>query len=152
MDLGITVKLSGSPRINSFASFLTRGERDAILRKVGAKLKFLTVQNFGFNGTNRPSQWAPLSPRYSKRVKRSIATLELSGDLFRSLRVGEPDGNSITVSTDNKYAAAHQNGNERLPARPFFPITPDGSATPYAQRVLETTAALEMQAQMRRLK
>lgn len=152
MDLGITVKLVGSPRMNAFASFLTRGERDAILRKLGAKLKFLTVQNFGFSGTNRSSTWSPLSPLYAKRVKRSVATLELSGDLFRSLRVSAPDGNSITVSTDSPYAETHQKGYKHVPARPYFPILPDGSATPYAQRVLETTAAFEMQAQMRRLK
>lgn len=151
MIAGITVKLSGSPRMQGFASFLTRNERDAILRKVGAKLKYLTVQNFGYAGTDRPSQWSLLSPRYAKRVKRSVATLELSGELLRSLRVSPPDGNSITVYTDNEYAEVHQKGSRHIPARPFFPINSDGSATARTQRILETTAALEMQAQMRRV-
>lgn len=135
-----------------FASFLTYGERNEILRALGAKFKFLTVRNFGYSGNSRPVPWKPLSKPYAKRVKRDVATLELSGELFRSLRVSPPDGRSIDVFTDNIYAEAQQNGNKNLPARPFMPINPDGSAIPYAQRVLETTAALTLQSQMRRLK
>lgn len=153
MNLGIKVKLVGSVRMESFTSFLTRGERDAVLRKIGAILKRLTVDNLGFTGPGRPSQWAPLSPRYAKRVKRPEATLDLTGDLLRSLRVGSPDGEGIDVYTDNVYAEAHQNGNpaRNLPARPFFPILPDGSPTARTQNILETTAALEIQRQMREL-
>lgn len=151
MNVKVTVNLSGSRSMQRFTSFLNPGERDSVLRKIGAKLKYLTILNFGFSGRNRPVNWKPLSPSYAKRVKRSVATLDLSGDLMRSIRVSAPDGNSITVSTDNEYAAAQQNGNARLPARPFFPITSTGELTPYARRVLETTAALEIQRLMRKL-
>ncbi len=151
METNVTVKIVGNSGTTRFASFLTDNERNEVLRKIGAKLKFLTVQNFGYTGSNRPSQWAPLSEKYAKRVKRSVATMDLTGKLMRSLRVSAPDGNSITVSSDTPYDEAQQNGNSRLPARPFFPINHDGSATPYAQRVLETTAKLAIQEQMRRL-
>lgn len=145
MNLGITVKISGSINIERKASFLSQGGKDRILRALGAKLKYLTVQNFGATGTDRPSEWAPLSPHYAKRVKRPIATLELSGALLRSLRVSSPEGNSISVYTDSPYAEAHQKGNRNLLARPFFPVLPDGSATPRAQAILDTTAVQEIE-------
>lgn len=149
MNLTIKVKLSGSEREKLRARLLTEGQRNQILRDVGAKFKLFTLQNFGATGTDRPEEWAPLSPKYAKRVKRSYATLDLKGSLFRSFTVGQPDGTSITVSSNSPYAEAHQEGNEHLPARPFFPITSAGELTGHAQRVLETTAALSLQRLMR---
>lgn len=127
--------------------FLSQGGKDRILRALGAKFKYLTVQNFGFTGTDRTSPWAPLTKPYAKRVKRTVATLDLTGRLFRSLRVSPPEGNSITVSSDTAYDAAHQYGNPKgnLPARPFFPVLPNGEAMPRTQRILENTASLEIQ-------
>lgn len=149
MNLVIRVKLSGSEREKLRAQLLTEAQRNLILKDVGAKFKYLTLQNFGVTGTDRPTEWAPLSEDYAKRVKRSYATMDLKGDLFRSFRVGQPDGTSITVSTSISYAEAQQYGTDRMPPRPFFPITADGGLTNHAQNVLETTASLSLQRIMR---
>lgn len=135
--------------MSRYISFLTRSERDSILRRVGAKLKWLTVQNFGISGTGRPSAWKPLSKRYAKRVGRETATLEASGELMRSLRVGQPNGESITVYSDDPKAGYHQFGEGHNPLRPFFPITTDGQLTVRARNILENEAALEVQRLMR---
>ncbi len=151
MNIPIKIKLVGSQSMMRYATFLTDSERQSILRKVGAKFKYLAVQNFGYSGTDRPSPWKPLSKDYAKRVKRSTATLDLSGELLRSIRVSPPTNTSIEVYTNNTYAEAHQNGRPagNLPKRPFFPIDSAGNATARAQRILETTAALELQRLMR---
>ncbi len=149
MNLPIKVKLSGSQSMLRYGSFLTTNERNVILQDLGAKLKYLTIQNFGFTGTDRPTAWPRLSPKYANRVKRTEATLEKSGDLLRSLRVGQPDGNSISVSTDSEYAEVHQRGFGNTPPRPFFPVTRSGDLTPRAQRILDTTAAQSLQRLMK---
>lgn len=124
---------------------IDRSARDSILRKMGATLKRDTVANFGLSGTDRPSPWKPLSKRYAKRVGRTAATLEVTGSLMRSLRIGQSDGEAITVYTDDPKAAYHQFGEGNNPLRPFFPITPEGQLTPRARNRIETAAQLETQ-------
>lgn len=141
--VSIKVRLIDGP--SSANRIFDRSARDSILRKMGAALKLDTVSNFGITGTDRPSPWKPLSKRYAKRVGRTHATLDLTGALMRSLRVGQPDGDSITVSTDDPKAAYHQNGEGNNPLRPFFPLLPSGQLTPRAMRRVETAAQLETQ-------
>lgn len=141
--IAIKVRLLDGP--SSANRIFDRSARDSILRKMGAALKLDTVQNFGITGTDRPSNWKPLSIRYSKRVGRKSATLDLTGELMRSIRVGQPDGNSISVYTEDPKAAYHQFGEGKNPLRPFFPITPSGDLTPRARNRVETAAQLEAQ-------
>src|SRR5690348_8741597 len=86
-----------SESFNRAVGYLYPGEKERVLRAVGAKFKLLSIGNFGRTGTDRPEPWKSLSPKYAKKVGRSEATLELSGELFRSLRVSPPSGDSITV-------------------------------------------------------
>jgi len=141
----IKVRLIDGPSLAN--RVIDRSARDAILRRLGAKFKFLTIQNFGNSGTDRPSPWKTLTKRYSKRVGRTNATLDLTGELMRSIRVSQPNGESITVYTDDKKSESHQFGstNQNIPARPFFPIDGNGNPTPRGMRILETTAQLEAQ-------
>jgi len=124
-----------------------------VLRAIAQKFKFISVQNFGFSGKDRPQPWQrALSKRYAKRVKRPIATLELSGRLLRSFRIGAPLGNEIEVENFCDYAQTHQQGYKSIPRRAFFPVDRSGNLTPYTQRVLETTAVLEIEKWIRSTK
>ena len=102
----------------------------------------------------RPSQWAPLSKSYESKLRRDFSKkvsrmrskekrewtffehhlLIDTGLLLRSLRafeVGErtADGGYVsTVASDRAYAAYHQFGTRKMPARPFIPIKADLSA------------------------
>lgn len=84
----------------------------------------MSQEVMGANKPNRPAPWPPLSPRYAKRVKPPIPTLLRSGKL-RSSFSWMPMGNDFAeVRVDADYAAYHQTGTSRMPARPFLPLKP----------------------------
>lgn len=86
----------------------------------------MTLSNFGIAGADRPRYWPPLSPAYAKKVGREVATLYVSGRLKGAVH---QEGNTVSVSNaDAPYALAHQFGSRKanLPARPYFPIKPNG--------------------------
>ncbi|NLB69536.1 MAG: hypothetical protein GX804_07615 [Lentisphaerae bacterium] len=94
----------------------------------------------------RPEPWAPLSESYEKRLKAAWGSkhkkkrnppafehqlLIDTGLLRRSIRafeIGEKttDGGYVaSVASDREYAAYHQFGTVKMPARPFLPIKVD---------------------------
>jgi len=81
-------------------------------------------RNFAEEG--RPVRWAPLAPRYAawkaRRFGAGLRILERTGALRRSIST-RVEGNAIVASTDVPYAAFHQFGTRRLPARPFLVLT-----------------------------
>lgn len=103
------------------------------------------------NESLRPSPWDPLSDAYEKKLKNAWSSkaknkkkeflhqlLIDSGDLKDSLKLlespaGSSDGGYIArVASDREYAAYHQFGTSKMPARPFLPINADlsiGTAT-----------------------
>jgi phage gpG-like protein len=105
-----------------------------VLGAMAARFKFMCMQNLGATGIDRPSQWDLLSPKYAKRVGRDYATLELTGQLMQSIRMQTHDDFSeVFVEPDDcPYAARHQFGDDKMPARPFFPMTEAG-LTPMAE-------------------
>lgn len=83
----------------------------------------------------RPEGWRPLSSSTLQRRKqegRGSAILMKTGELSRSPRIGQVTS-SVTVVSDRKYAAYHQLGTKRMPARPFFPFMADGRPTARAK-------------------
>lgn len=105
---------------------------EAVHEAMGSAFHTIVLQNFGDSGVDRPTAWPALSPRYAKRVKRSHATLVLSGELMRSVK-SEATSDHAHIWSDTEYSAAHQFGEGRMPERPFFPIQGD-SLTDYAEQ------------------
>lgn len=148
MELDFKINLSDvMPQVE--AAF--RSHLDAQMHRLHAEIgqEVLTITKENFNSTvGRPIEWAPLSPKYAKRVGRSHATLYVSGRLFAGFQM-TAGHDSAVISNDVIHAAAHQYGvsARNLPARPFVPILGD-QLTAYAlnrvnQRVagfLERTA------------
>jgi phage gpG-like protein len=126
---------------NAFRQLLNRTNALCqVTGAMGAEFKFICVQNLGEDGIDRPSEWSDLSSKYAKRVGREYATLDLTGNLLRSIRMETFDDHStVYVNMDDcPYAARHQFGDEKMPKRPFFPIDENGEITPYArQRVID---------------
>jgi phage gpG-like protein len=78
--------------------------------------------NIGDTGKFRPHEWAALSEKYAKRVGRTHATLHLTGELRSSVDMAKGSPEASAVFTNSPIAVYHQNGTEKMPDRPFFPI------------------------------
>lgn len=110
----------------------------AIHEAIASRVHSIVLQNFGQSGIDRPSAWSPLSARYAKRVKRSYATLELTGELKRSVRSESSPSEAVIWQDDSvPYGAAHQFGSDKLPARPYFPIIGDSVSAYTIQQIEE---------------
>ncbi len=121
---------------------------EPIWRAVGTQLVSLTKRAFR-DSSLRQTAWP---------AKRSgdPSNLIFKGVLLSSIRITALDAKSVTIGTDRKYAAIHQLGGVirpkkgkalvftiggrtifakkvTIPARPFFPFTPDGALAPVAQ-------------------
>lgn len=89
--------------------------------------KTMTSQ-FRKQGGHSGSQWAPLSPAYAawkQRLFPGKPILQLGGDLRDSLikrpfGVDEVWDKGMVVGTAVPYATYHQNGTDRMPARPII--------------------------------
>ena len=79
-----------------------------------------------FDEEGRHFHWAPLSARYAawkaRRFGAGLRILERTGTLRRSITTRLEAG-ALLASTDAPYAAFHQYGTRRLPARPFLILT-----------------------------
>lgn len=75
-----------------------------------------------FDEEGRPMPWPPLTPATLRRKPAGLKILERSGRLRRSIRT-RVEGTALVASTELPYAAAHQFGTGRLPARPFLVLT-----------------------------
>ena len=110
----------------------------------------------GSFGVDRPSEWPPLTQAYAKRVNRSFATLEVTGALRNAVKINtdNPFQSTVSISNDDvPYALVHQfGGGNNIPARPYFPIEPGGSAeagvdfgpTPFAREWVLDAAREEL--------
>ena len=121
-------------------------QKRRVLYRMAREFYEITASNIGTIGAARPSEWPPLSPRYAKRVGRSHATMLLTGEMFRSIRVSATQ-DAGQISTTNPYAAAHQYGEAPQPLRPFMPMTGtqgNERLTPYAEKRLIDVAQAEL--------
>ena len=121
--------------LQSLKEKVSEDSRRELLFKSINDLRFITQINFGDSGLDRPQIWQMLSPNYAWEKKKGNLTpnLILKGDLLRGFRT-QVNGNSAMLTNVVPYADEHQFGvnYKNLPARPFYPITEDGSLTPFA--------------------
>jgi hypothetical protein len=105
-----------------------------LLAGVGTAARDCTLENFGATGTNRPNEWPALSERYAKKVKRTYATLEVTGELKGSIGFPNIEGNSVSITAGDEKASYHQIGEGNNKLRQFFPVDDQtGEATDYFQ-------------------
>lgn len=142
MKLGIAVKPESLRRVTRLLTYAARRGVDLSVpaKQAAHYMHESVIRNFEEEG--RPQKWKPWTPKYAawrRRIGKPRPILFLAarvstprsrtrkqrvyaGLLKRSITVrGEQVGPFITLlSTSTPYAAAHQFGTERLPARPFF--------------------------------
>ena len=122
---------------------------------MGERFFEIVRSNFGDYGIDRPTEWAPLSDRsaigrnYIRKVGRTHATLFVTGHLESSIKFeSNEDSAKVSVSdNDCEYATDLQFGNpaKNLPARPYFPIEPNGEITPFTTDQVNEAASQELQ-------
>jgi len=150
MEFVLTAEdVSEQLRHNFEEMFVRSGVVQQIVGAMGAEFKMMCVENLGETGTTRPDTWPALSEDYAKKVKRDYATLYVTGNLHRSIKMNVfSDYARVYVDpSDCWYAEYHQFGVGKMPPRPFFPINGDGDITPMAfervhnaaERMLEAT-------------
>ena len=157
MQYKITVRDNISPQLAKLASRLAN--RQPLLQAMGLQLVSLTKRAFNEESL-RASSW----PAVIKSGPKN-APLKKTGALWQSIKISSLTNNSVTVSSDRKYAAIHQLGGRigphqmtskkgkswmhpgsNIPARPFFAFLPDGSPTPTAVKKLEAVLRDKLQA------
>lgn len=122
------------------------GRRILLTRMINDVLR-VTKGNFGPTGIDRPEPWVFLTPDYTRRVGRPFATLDLKTPKgkfrkseYQKLKTSfltNVGVNSATLTNTVPYADAHQLGEGNMPRRPFYPVTPDGYLTSFAENRLE---------------
>lgn len=142
----LTYEFNDSGVRNLLAQLRNRAESMApIMQRIGNEIVSDVALNF--EGEHDPwgRKWRPLSERtlrsrlkknkknFTKKGKlsaqgsRTLAAgfqiLNDTGDLKNSISAQvDAGGNGVTVGTNIDYAATHQFGRGRIPARPFMPI------------------------------
>ena len=97
-------------------------------KSVGEYVMARTIKDcFGKEQAPDGSKWKPLSPaRVKQRMKRhksgNMRILQDTGELRRSVRY-EASGDSVVIGSNLEYAATHQFGRGKIPARPFLGFT-----------------------------
>lgn len=125
----------------------TKRKNKAVSEAMGLAVVSLTIRSFN-DPSVRAAPWAPLAPAtLAAKIQEgtSTAILKRHSLLFRSWRVIEATGDFVRVGSDRFYAAFHQFGTARIPARPMLPITAEKQLTPLAltRMVSAAKAALE---------
>ena len=157
MNFSINVTHS---ELNAMAGELTehvKASRLFVHEAMARRCKEVVIGNFGIAGVDRPWSWQPLTPEYAKKVKRTIATLFVSGDMQEAvdIRVGVNRGQVYLSDDVIPYATAHHDGNPKgnrshpgLPARRVFPITGGGNVLPYTVSQVKEAAIKELERQL----
>lgn len=131
--ISVTVDVSRLTRakrdLAGFPEAMARAKKRA-LEDVGqafasrAKLAFRTE-------ALRPARWAPRKP---SKNDDGHPLLIRSGALRQSIGWRLEGADAVAIGTDKKYAAHHQHGTKKMPARPFFPIDGNGRLVPEMER------------------
>lgn len=94
--------------------------RRRALSGIAQEVKTMSVLSFR-SEQHRPSPWAP------RKSGGKHPLLIRSGKLRQSIAWRLEGDDLAVVYSDSRYAAYHQHGTKRMPARPFFPVDRHGS-------------------------
>lgn len=141
-DLTFTIRVTGDSldqSLHRWFEVMSGPGCRRILEAIGDEVCYITWENFGEAGSNRPFGWPPLSPKYQKAIGYyGPPKLILNGDLISSVKVQELTDDTVTVGSDIEYASIHQFGEGIVPARPYFPFygdaIGDATMTPFCER------------------
>jgi phage virion morphogenesis protein len=164
--MSVTIQIDEiSPKLDH----LIRQAKDTrpILRAMGTEFLSITQRAFD-NPSLRIAEWVArkntkFAPHPSKSGRQRLVTsdggsthplLKKSGLMVKSFRV-EVGTSTVTIASDRPYARIHQFGGmtgkghkTKIPARPFMPITRDGTMPEWAQtkivKVAEAAAKLQL--------
>lgn len=104
---------------------------------IGQDLWASVMDNFSSEG--RPTKWAPLAAstlaRKARKGQAGKKILNATGTLNQEIG-WKPDSRGVDVGTMVKYAAYHQDGTRRIPARPFL-VLQDADEEKAANTLLE---------------
>ena len=116
-----------------------------ILAYVGQTVASRATQAFR-TPSFRPSPWAP------RKGGGRHPLLIRSGALRQSVFWKFSGDDAVVVGSDRKYAAYHQHGTKRMPARPFVPVDAKGRLVPAVHDKISRGVARIVNDEMRRLK
>jgi phage gpG-like protein len=140
-----------TPRLQRIVEGLSGSGKRQILGAMGKEYARIARANFGPRGLDRPSNWDALRDKYrrwkQKNYGRGDADLILRGNLRDSIRSECVNDNysEVIAGEGLAYAAAHQNGEGRMPRRPFFPQRNLTQATPYTEERLREVVERELE-------
>ncbi len=129
-----------SPFFSELKGRVSSEGRKRLLFQMIGELQDISMLNIGNEDYARPSNWPALTKKYADAKKGGDTTpnLILTGSLRESFVHHVTDSCAILTNTAD-YADEHQFGvgYKNLPARPFYPVSPDGeSLTPFAEERL----------------
>ncbi len=129
----------------------TESDMVKIQNSMAIPLGDIVMNNFGYEGQDRPLPWPVLGSKYALEFHGGdrTPTLELSGDLKAATKIQPSNGEYARVYNDSDYAALHQWGVPgKLHARPFFPLVGDetnSTLTPFAESEIMSAATAEIE-------
>lgn len=144
--ISVTINLDTSRfdrMMSDFPAAMARARRAALLQ-IGKTIKIHTREAFD-EPSKRPSPWTP------RKSGGKHPLLIRSGDLRQSIKSRLSGSDTVVVCTKVKYAAYHQFGTKKMPARPFFPFLPNGQIMPTVMREIEHKIQYEYEKELRKL-
>jgi len=104
-----------------------KGRPSELLNEIGKALVTSTKERFSTQQSPDKTKFKALSPRYlTSKIKKGFkgGILSRTGELKKSIRY-EVDGKTLTVGSNQVYAATHQFGSKinNIPARPYLGLS-----------------------------
>lgn len=151
MEFSVTISKSFSEGDLNY--LFTDSDMRQIQNSMAIPLADICVNNLGYEGQDRPSEWPILSKGYANAYHDGdrTPTLELYGNLREAIQIDPSNGEYSRVFCDSgmaPYAADHQWGLNGQKKRPFFPLIGDESSsvlTPFAESEVTNAAAMEVE-------
>lgn len=120
----ITVDLSGLDTLRERVAALASADLHDLLDAIGTELVDVTVERFTTKTAPNGAPWRPWSPRYARTRHAGHSLLVSDSHLIRSIQQ-LVSGGTVAVGSNLVYAAAHQFGTPRIPARPYLGLSED---------------------------
>lgn len=155
--MSLSISISGGKLqadLRRLVAHMQGAGRAKVLKAGGHAIAAMATRAFR-DESLRPSPWLPLAKKtLAKKAAGRTSPLIDTGALFRSIRVAQPEGDSVEIASDRPYATYHQFGTTRMPARPFIPAIggEDGGAaalTPAAEESVKAAMAAQAKAETR---